>query len=296
MSNLITWSQYCNVTSTATNATVQNLVTNTLIPMASDAIEHFCDRKFELQQYIEWQQAVNAFGVFYPKFTPVTRLYSVSAPDVAATINTTTKGINIVIDDESINIFNPITNSGTEYSYDTYSTLSNIFSEITTDNPDITFSLNTDSYPDIANCASNLLAPDTKVLNQAQPIYAALNQIEGKIVGDGIASTGISYSIPTTYNTFYTPAYTYQNGNEFAPLVCINYMAGYKVIPLDLQYVTALIVQDMLNISLGDASVGLKSESIDQYSYTMQDNISLQNLVGTKYAGSLQHYRRTIWG
>lgn len=289
---LITWAQYCSYTNTSLTDSNQTLVTNVLIPTATQGIENYCDKKFSIEQYIEWSQAVDSFGNYQPKYSPVNRLFAVSSPDIAAYVTNTGNELNPVITYTAINIYNPITNTNKDYLFDTYSNLTTLFAAIKLDHPELTFTFNSE-YNDIINLASNLLAPDTKTLNTTnQPIFAALNQIEARMVSDGICCAGLGYSYPNNYNAIFNPQFSYQSGVELAPLVCIIYQAGYSTIPTDLQFTTAQIVQDILNQVLGKQSTGLKSESIDQYSYTVMDGFELNALVSTKYATALQRYRR----
>jgi antirestriction protein len=65
---------------------------------------------------------------------------------------------------------------------------------------------------------------------------------------------------------------------------------------MDLQYIVCQVVQDMLIQSKGDQSTNMRSESIDNYSYTLQDNVNLQNLVRSKYCDALAKYKKVIYG
>ena len=294
MSNLISWANYCSITSTISNDSNQVLIENTLIPIASNTIENYCDRLFTEQNYYEWTQSCNYFGFYYPLQYPVTKLYSASNPDILCTINNG-NDINIIINNTSLSIYDPITTTNTEYLFTSYSNVSTLFTQAIIDYPTLEVTYNT-NYTNVQGVKCELLMPDTKMVNTNNTdvvIYAALQQKEAKMIDQGIMLTGTTTNLPTMISSTYDAALNYNYGN---PQTCIIYKAGYNPIPQDLQYVCAKVVQDMLVQSLGNQSTGMRSESIDNYSYTLQDGVSLANLVGTKYSDSLQKYRRIIYG
>ena len=197
--SLISWQDFCNTTGTQTTDNVSSVVTNVLIPIASDAVEAYCDRFFEQEVYFEWQQSVNAFGLYYPKQYPVTKLYSVSTPDILCYISNNSNPLNIVITNSSFDIYNPITTDDNSYSFVTYNNVSSLINQINIDYPQLTFTYNP-NYSNLTSLNTQLLAPDTKVISNSvnnQPIFAALNQMEAKMINSGITLTGIVYNTST---------------------------------------------------------------------------------------------------
>lgn len=273
MSNLVSWSTYCNVTGTATNSSDQSIVEGTLIPIASDTVETYCNRLFTETIYVEWSQ--NNLQTYFPQNTPVNRLYSVAIVDRLCTITNPTD-LNIVISKDALTIHNPRTLVDTEYLFTTYANVSSLFTAVVNNYADIDIVYNS-SYPlaDLEEVNTKLLLPVTLDIEDAETedINAALVQQDYQRLLDG----GITLSCPDEQN-------------------CIVYKGGYNPIPMDLQYIVCQVIQDMLAQQKGDQNSNMKSETIDNYSYTLQDGVNLQNLVRSKYGDALAKYKKVIYG
>ena len=273
MSNLVSWSTYCNCTGTATNSSDQSIVESTLIPIASDTVETYCNRLFTETIYVEWSQ--NNLQTYFPANIPVNKLYSVAICDRLCTITNPTD-LNIAISKDALTIHNPRTLDDDEYLFTSYANVSSLFTAIVNDYADIDIVYNSSyTVSDLEEVNSKLLLPATLDIVDAATvdINAALVQQSYQRLLDG----GITLTCPDEQN-------------------CIVYKGGYNPIPMDLQYVICQIIQDMLSQSKGDQSNNMKSETIDNYSYTLQDGVNLADLVRSKYGDALAKYKKVIYG
>jgi hypothetical protein len=185
MSSLISWNTYCNVTSTSTTDSSQTLVEGTLIPIASDTIESFCNRLFTETIYVEWSQ--NNLQTYFPQNTPINKLYSVAIVDRLCTITNPTD-LNIVISKDALSIHNPRTLADSEYLFTTYSNVSSLFTAVVNNYADIDIVYN-NSYTqaDLEEVNSKLLLPVTLDIekNGTVDINAALVQQSYQRLLDG---------------------------------------------------------------------------------------------------------------
>jgi hypothetical protein len=295
MANLITWANYCGLTNTSLTDTNKTWIETYAIPSASASIEKYCDRLFTSSKYQEWTSSTNVGEQIFLKNYPVDRLYAVYYPGSIATIsNTGTKNKTLVVNLDSVTIYDSVANSETDYLFSNNLTLSALVSTINAFDPTFQITITGNSAT-----STSLLMPmsiEVNIDTTNADLFAAINPVQAALQSDSIAITGLSWV--SDWNPSINPQVTYDKTSLIPRAqVLVVYRGGYVTIPMDLQNIVArMIKDDMLSIYLGKRDTNMKSESIDQYSYTLNDGFNLSALCYSKYSAVLADYRRNILG
>ena len=289
-SNLINFATYQSIIGVVTNSDDAALITNFIIPAASQSIERFTSRKLLLNTYIEWITNSNSNGEFFPLEYPLASLFSVSRAAPAFSItNNGTVPVNVVVQQDQLMVYNTLANTQTAYLYATYATVGALLAKLATDFPYLATVAAVDT-----STATTLLRPATVSL----PVG-----LQGIVEGGITAMTGHVADDRIVYGSMFTGGWTtadwpnYPGGNcpmGNAGTICLVYSAGYSPLPMDLTVTVANICRDMWQVEKGRRSTGMKSESVSQYRYDLLPGVSFDSIVSTKYHQALAQYRRII--
>jgi hypothetical protein len=256
MRPLITLSQYQTLTNSATST--NDTLIETLLSSVTLEIENYCDRKFWVDTYLVWLNNWCYFYELYPKALPIKAISYYGESTTALTVtNTGTSPYTFNIKDEELTV----TSNLTYTAHDLNTTLTNLVNTLTS-------AYNVTIVRDTTVTQNGLLLEPANytILPSTAIEIKGSKQVEGdsKIIGNIIKC--------------------------IAGCDIIGYVAGYTTIPNDLQLTTANIVKDVLGVQLGTNKAPYKSETITNYSYTLQDNISWYNIINN-YAGQLATYK-----
>jgi hypothetical protein len=256
MRPLITLSEYQTLTNSTTST--NDTLIETLLSAATIEIENYCDRKFWEDTYLNWLNNWCYFYELYPKALPIKAVIYYGENTTALSVtNTGTSPYTFNIRDDELTV----TSNLTYTVHNLNTTLTNLVNTLTS-------AYNVTIVRDTTVTQNALLLEPSNytILPSAKIDIKGSKQVEGdsKIIGNIIKC--------------------------IAGCDIIGYVAGYTTIPNDLQLVTANIVKDALGVQLGTNKAPYKSETITNYSYTLQDNISWYNIINN-YAGQLATYK-----
>ena len=267
MSNLITYAAY-KTYNNITDDTNQTLA-ESLITVASNQIELYCDRIFAEDTYIEEVKRLGCSHYVTPRQYPVNKILLTAEQSDAFTVkNNGTISYTLSIKDSVLTI---TTEALTETTYDltnaSYDTLTELKAVIEAAFTDLSITIDSD-----------VIQYSRFLLDQYQTIESSAT-----VTIYGAKATDIDIKVENNQ---------FNVGSD----CIVVYKAGYSTIPVDLQYVVARIVYDTVNVALAESgSSNLKSESITNYSYTLADNINLQTIISGyigNYGSTLDAYRR----
>ena len=286
MADLITLAQYEALMGTPALTDVPKVTS--LISSASRGIERFCDRALVQATFVEWLWSGSQNGAYFPQQYPTIGLYGAYCAGTAATaVNGSSTPLVLVATATELTVFNPVTLASKAYVFTTYVTLARLFAAVTADNPALTFTLSIDG-----NTSSTLLYPSSITVGLPSGnavIRAACTPISARMERGGqvLFTTGLSLGGFDTINGLAQIDGPSNTGN-----ICLVYTAGYNPVPSDLQYITACIVRDMLDVLNNDTNSGMRSEHVSEYSYDIIPSINFDDLIRTKYFSALSAFRR----
>jgi len=264
---LITYAEYKTLTNTDPDN--QTLI-ESFIDIAQEQIEAYCDRTFEAADYIEWIEADNAcINQYRPRQYPVNHVKWIGdSYESLSVYNNSTSSFVVSIVDTNMYVTDELLNTDTYGLTNAASdTLTELVSLVEADNSTLEFTIDS-----TAQQLSKLLKPVNYSIDAAetkQIIGAKRTNAQFEIRNDTIY--GISSGV-------------------------IVYNAGYSTIPDDLKLVCANLVNDIYDIQFSKTvDKNLKSESVTNYSYTLQDGYDARNLIKEyiqDYSTTLNKYKR----
>jgi hypothetical protein len=261
--SILTYAQY-KALNNITNDDNQAFIT-LLLDSVSLQIENYCNRTFAKADYIEQIIQDGCYNYFSPKQYPVNYIKFIGYPANALNItNTSTDNLTLSI----VNGILYISNDSTTNTY----TLS-------------TYTLTTLSAAILGNYATLTITIDSDV-NQSAKLL--LNKTYCLDVGDIIDVVGVSNCSNTDVSIRNNMIYGISSG-------IIIYNAGYDPIPADLQLACSNITLDVTNVIIDSLNTNLKSMSVTNYSWTLQDNVDLKNIINSyidKQSSTLNYYKR----
>lgn len=262
---LITLSEYHTLTNT-TNSASDTYITE-MIDVVSDKIEKYCDRTFTATNYKEEVSINGCRPTYQTEQYPVNRVIVIGQPNTAIeytnnsasnVYSITTTPTTMYINDEALN----------ETSYDlvtTYSTLSGLETQVESD--------------------TNLLLTVKSNVSQVSKFLK-----EGTfVVEESGSATQDGMDIGGTVTIINDNTLEFGCGGSYI----IYYNAGYSTIPEPLQQVVAQMTETAVALSADSNALGkdIKSESITNYSYTLQDSVDYNDLI-KQYQSVLDQYKR----
>ena len=265
---LISLSEYqtlMGVSSSVNDAVITNLIT-----VASRQIEQLCDRKFWNDDYYEFMTCYSD-NVVFPRVNPVKQVYWFSTPDLYVQA-TDQNGATLTVSEDRVTYYSTATNTTSAYALSSFATTNALFSAISVDNASFSYKLGT---------KINTTTPSTLLVHNG---YAMQAGIETDVYGAIIA--GINFYLVDD-KIHLAGGWHRQHARYW-----VRYNAGYNKIPQDLQQVCALITKDLLDVVLLKFDPKLKSQSITNYSYTV-NAIELYHIV-KRYEGMLSHYNNVV--
>jgi hypothetical protein len=258
-------------------------IINSLIPSVAEQIETYLDRRLCKYTWFEWKKYDNNLELSQ---YPINNVLMMGTPTQVITITDTSDAYNFNITQEDntnytikskLSVINQSTFAVTDYSFDTYITLTDLKTAVETAIPAITITIE-----------AGYETQNTKCLRSGT----------GKSVY-GVVKQDILYRIDDNSNRYLSiPNNIYLNFNVvdcwFDNVLFVAYSAGYDStdVPAGLKLIVANIIKDCVNInSLGSSSL-LKSESIKNYSYSLFDSSQISVLINQKYAVDLYQYSK----
>lgn len=258
---------------------------NALIPSITEQIESYLDRRLLKYNWYEWHHYNNQ--ILLSQY-PVNNILRIGTPTQVISITETSGVYNFNVeqaDSTNTNITPSFiaVNLGsfavTEFSFDTYTTLTDLKVAVEAAIPTATLDITVGYETQNTLCLRS---------GSGTKIYGVTKQDVLFRIDDACNRT---LTIPSNVSIqFHSLDYWFET------VLFVAYSAGYTsaTTPAGLKLIISNIIKDTLNInSLGSSSL-LKSESIKNYSYSLFDSSQISTLINTKYATDLEPYRKKI--
>ena len=270
---------YKNLTGT-TNSVNDALITE-LLPAVQSAIETYCDRKFDAQDYSEWyhysnQLILNQYPVNSTKFIGQLVIMANFAP---------TTGYQYEANPTGITITDEATFTAQTFLFTTYATLTALKTAIELAIPAVTLSI---------------------VSGYENYNYRLIRIGSGSIVY-GATKADLNCYVDDNRTLMFLSDYSFIFWNcldlGYPEEMLVIYSGGYTSVtmPMDLKLIEANCIRDMINIMSDTPSSGVtgiyKSETMKNYSYTLADGTASGSTVNvaqvvSKYYPELNPYRK----
>jgi hypothetical protein len=280
---ILTLAEFKTLTNT-TSAGNDAYITS-LLPVVQDQIENYCDRLFTQQDYIEWYKYSE---IVLLKQYPVNNVKYIGYLTQFAGFTPLT-GYTYEITDTGIVITNDTTFTATTFLFTTYGTLLALKTAIEAAIPAITMTI----LSGYDNYNYRLLRTGT-----GYTVYGATRLDAMTYLDDNR-----SLKFITDYSAYFLMSTEIDCNLD----LMVIYNAGYGTVPNGLKFIACNIIKDILAIQVGTSvatgggvvSGIYKSESVDDYSYTLADpgnNTSFNTVnisqVVSKYYGDLDYYKK----
>jgi hypothetical protein len=269
--SILSLSEYKAITNTTTSV-YDSFVTN-IIPYVQAGIEDYLLRKLDAADYYSWYPFS---GNYLLDEYPINSIKFIGAANRLASIESITV-YNVEVATTGINITSPSFVT-TSFAYTLFATLSALKTAVEAYYPDITFSIQDSSYDSISyHCLRTGIGND---IYGATP-YSVQARLEDM----------------TNRSLILTDLSSWLFAGDTYPEVFIAYNAGYTAgnYPKGLQTTCAFIIRDMIDQLFGGGKTGVKSETLEYYSYTLTDNAVNQiHRYVEKYYSDLEIYRKKV--
>ena len=308
---------------TGTTTTDYDAFLDVQIPATERAIEQYCRRRFLNYKWAEW------FAVDRQVITsnwPITQVYLVGLPSVAFSIADSNNNsysltqetpTNITITPK-LSVVNTDTLTASDYNLSNYTSIGSLVSAIEANVTGITVTYGT--TPTTVDYTKVNTA--TLRSSSGKTFYAGINyfnQSSSSFLGDIWRLSDNSDRIflnPNLINTsrlfangydYYSTGWGNVDPNNNVTLdyyspddMLIVYQAGYAStdVPVDLKQTIANIVRDIVSVYDMDNSGIPKniftSETLGDYTYSLNPDSTLGNLISVKYKDALDFYKKKI--
>lgn len=247
---------------------------NSLLPAAQGAVEAYCDRKFDSENYQEWFTPASRVRLYQYPITAVRGVGTLL--DVAVLTYSSGTSYTASCSQTSITITNYEDLSSTEFLWATYADIDALHTAVETALTDVTFAV-TAGYEDYS---PTRIRPGMGNTIRMAVEYDA--DLEAQIDPDT--------STYMTVDTIPSPSGSF----PFLETMWVAYKAGYAYadMPQGLQMALAGIVRELCVVIKLSGAGALKTESITNYDYTLFDNKTINNIIVQSYANALEDFRR----
>ena len=262
------------------------------IPVVRSQMEMYCDRKFlkwNWQQWFEYDRAI-----ILPQY-PVNNILHLGTPVAAISITDTSNNLQFFVNQPDSSNYTAIpkfvvTDSSdfttTEFLFSTYTTIGDLKTAVEAAFATVTMAVSTAPVPDFSTMNTLRLRRGS-----GYTIYASIQQ-------------NVLYRIDdNTQRTLIIPQNVIVQFNAldywFETSLLIMWEAGYtpqENVPQALQFIVSSIIRDMMSLydldSSGVPKNIFKSETLGDYSYTLDPSSMISNLINEKYAAQLEIWRK----
>lgn len=266
------------------------------LPIVREQVEMYCDRKFLKYTWSNWFEYDRA--IILPQW-PVNNVLLLGTPCVAIQITDTTNIYQFnVSQPDSVNytvvpkftVTNGNTFATTDFLFSTYPTLASLKAAVELAYPGVTLTLSTAPIPDFTQMSTLCLRRGS-----GYTIYGAIRQ-------------NVLYRIDDQTNrTLIIPQNVIVQFNAldywFETSLMVIWEAGYDPavsggVPSALKFIIASIINDMMSVydlqSSGVSKGIYRSETLGDYSYSLDPTSMISNLINDKYAQQLEIWRKKV--
>jgi len=269
--DLATYKTLTNTTDTTNDTFITNI-----IPTVQSAMENYCDRHFDRQLYSRWFYLDNELNYLVLPEYPITDILFVGTKTSAATL-TITGNYSVQVKSDRVTITTLLDLSQDDYLFTSYTTLAALKNEIESDYVGvITITIESGKDSTLSKFLFQVSGTNWYI---AEKIDIDLHNVDG---------TERTVSIPYSYwTTLWNDCYSYYNN------IYLIFYAGYTsaTMPLDLQMIAANIIRDMITANASPSLGIYKSESITNYSYTLNDATTIKNILW-QYSNQLDQFTK----
>ena len=255
------------------SGTTNDALYTRLLASMQDAVERYCDRKFDAANYQQWfapqvRMRVHEF--------PVTQVRGVGSLEKCASLAFASGQYTVSSSDKQLTVTDYATMISTDFTWAVSATLSALKTAVEA------------AYPAVATVTvvSGYASYATSRVRSAlgYDIYMAVpyaTTLRAQVDPETMTYVTVD-PIPSGSGTF-----------PFAETVWIAYRAGYAYadMPKGLQQALAGIVKETAAVLLLSGAGAIKSESVTNYRYDLFENRQVSNIIES-YSGALEDYRR----